>query len=246
MIRVIIPAYNEEKNIGGCIDEIIDEIKKVKKKYKIYVVDDGSTDKTSDLLLDIKREIPLEIITHKQNKGVPEAFRSGLTKTSKDSSENDIILLMEGDATSNAKLIPKILKNINDGNDIVICSRYVKGGGYRNFPLRRLLLSYLANFVMAILFPIRGVRDYTIFYRGYRPWIVKKLIKKHGRGFIKTKFYVANSEILIKMAKFNPRINEIPFVYNYGKKKKPSAMKVISNIRAYILFIYKQYVSRDN
>lgn len=243
MIRIIIPAYNEAKNIVGCIGEIVREIKKTKEKYKIYVVDDGSTDKTPDLLLDLKRKIPLEIITHKPNKGVPEAFRSGLTKTSKDSSKNDVIILMEGDATSNAKLIPKILKNMKEGSDIVICSRYIKGGGYRNFPLRRLLLSYLANFVMVILFPIEGVKDYTIFYRGYRPWAIKKLIKKHGKGFIKTKFYVANSEILIKMAKFNPKISEIPFIYNYGKKRKPSAMKVLSNIRAYILFIYKQYTS---
>lgn len=239
MIRVIIPAYNEERNIKHCLLSTSKELKKSGEKFKIYIVNDGSKDKTARILNALIKILPILVITHRQNRGPSEAFRSGFKKTTTDSTDNDIIILMEGDGTSDPKLLHHIISKIKNGFDLVICSRFVRNGKYKNFPLKRFILSYAANLILKILFPIKGVRDYTIFYRGYRASLVKKLIEKYRGGFIKTKHYVANSEILIKCATFTNRIVEIPFIYDYGNKKNASAMKIVSNIKSYFRFIFK-------
>jgi len=244
MIRILIPAYNEEKNVSTCLKGISTALIQEKEDFRFYVVNDGSIDKTPKILEKLKNHLPLVIINHPKNKGVAEAFRSGFKTLSKISKDSDFIILMEADGTSSPKLLKEIISKLREGFDVIISSRYIAGGGYKNFPLRRRVLSIAANTILKIFFPIPNVKDYTIFYRGYRTTAIKKLIKKYGKGFIKTKNYVANAEILIKISSFTQKITEIPFVYNYGKKKNASAMKILSNTKAYLKFIGKSLLEK--
>ena len=244
MIRILIPAYNEEKNVARCLKDISTILNQEKENFRLYVVNDGSIDKTPKILEKLRNRLPLLIINHPKNRGVSEAFRTGFRKLSKISKDNDFIILMEADKTSSPKLLEEIISKLKEGFDVVISSRYIAGGGYKNFPLRRHVLSIAANTILKIFFPIPNVKDYTIFYRGYRATTIKQLIKKYGKGFIKTKNYVANAEILIKISSFTKKITEIPFVYNYGKKKNASAMKILSNTRAYLKFIGKSLLEK--
>lgn len=239
MIRILIPAYNEAENVSSCLNDISTILSQEKENFRLYVVNDGSIDKTPEILEKLKNRLPLVILNHPKNKGVSEAFRTGFRKLAKISKDSDFIILMEADGTSNPNLLKQIISKLRGDFDVVISSRYVAGGSYKNFPLRRHILSIAANTILKIFFPIPNVKDYTIFYRGYRAATIKKLIKKYGKGFIKTKNYVANAEILIKISSFTKKIIEIPFVYNYGRKKNASAMKILSNTRAYLKFIGK-------
>lgn len=246
MIRILIPAYNEEKNLSRCLNDISTTLRKDKEVFKLYVVNDGSTDKTPEILKKLKNYLPLQVINHPKNKGVSEAFRSGFKKLAKKSRDNDLIILMEADGTSSPRLLKNIISKLGEGFDVVISSRYIVGGGYKNFPLRRRILSIAANVILKMFFPIPQVKDYTIFYRGYKAAIIKKLMKKYGKGFIKTKNYVANAEILIKISSFTKKITETPFVYNYGRKKNASAMKILSNTKAYFNFIGRTLMDKFN
>ena len=95
-----------------------------------------------------------------------------------------------------------------------------------NFPLRRHILSIAANTILKIFFPIPNVKDYTIFYRAYKMRVIKKTIKEYKSDLIKTKYFTANSELLVKCMEFTDKIEEVPFVYDYGKKKGTSGMKI--------------------
>lgn len=235
MIHIIIPFYNEGRNVARVLRTIKGELGS--KKYRIYAVNDGSKDRTLKILIANQKRHQIEIIDHHKNLGVSESFRSGLEMVNKKTKRGDSILIMEGDGTSDVRLIPKIVERIEDGVDIVIASRYLEGGGYRSFPIIRLILSRMANLILSLRFPYPGVRDYTIFYRGYGPRIITKGLKKHKKDLIQSKYFTANSEILTKLFEFRPRIEEIPFVYDYSLKQGSSGLAINKNLWQYFKLI---------
>lgn len=236
MIRIIIPAYNEEEDIGRCVHGVDRALKE--RGYCLYIVNDGSKDKTLEIIRNLSKGFPIKIINHKKNLGVAGAFSSGLKRILKDGKSKDVVVIMEGDGTSDTRLLPKIVKEIEKGTDIVIASRYIKGGKYKNFPLKRLIFSRLANFIFSLLFPHPGVGDYTIFYRGYSYDILQKAYKKYEQGLITTKYFTANAEMLVKMLPLSSEIKEIPFTYDYGKKKGDSGMNISKNLWQYFKLIF--------
>ena len=124
-------------------------------------------------------------------------------------------------------------------NDIAIASRYIKGGGYVNFPFFRSLYSKQANNLLKRFFPIRKVKDYTIFYRSYRVKVLREVMNFFGAyNFIHFRGFVSNPELLIKASCFTDRISEIPFMYDYGNKEGKSKLHVISGILEYIYFVF--------
>lgn len=242
MIRILIPVYNEEKNISNCVLEIHKVLKKF--PHRFYLVNDGSKDKSLSILNKLKRKLPATVLDHKINKGVAEAFKTGLYKINQDGKRGDVVAITEGDGTSTPTLLKEMVAKNKSGYDIVIASRYEGKGCYVNFPLKRLFLSRSANFVMGLFFPYPQVKDYTIFYRTYKIEIIRKAVKSYKENLIKTKFFTANAELLIKCMKFKPKITEVPYVYDYGKKKGSSGLKILKNILQYFKLIYERSILR--
>ena len=240
MIFVIMPAYNEEENLGDLIPRIGRVLRGANLEYKILVVNDGSKDKTEHVLNDFAKNFPVEVLNHSVNKGVGAAYDTGLRNASSRAKENDVIVLMEADSTNDPSPIPLMAKKIfNDECDVVIGSRYHSKGGYYHFPLKRLILSKGANFVFRLLFPIKNVRDYTIFFRAYRAGILQKAFSFYGNEFITEKSFVCNAAILVRMKRFNIRVEELPLEYRYDLKKGRSKMNIGKNLGEYMHFIFK-------
>lgn len=237
MIRIIIPVYNEEKNIQSCIEDIAEAISG--NDYLVYAVNDGSYDKTSDILFKLSQKFPIKVISHKENRGVSAALKSGIVKVVKECGKDDVLVVMEGDGTSNPSLLPKMVESIQKGSSVVVASRYQKGGGYKSFPLGRLIHSQIANFIFRLLYPFEGISDYTIFYRAYNPEIVRKAYQDYKGSFPNFRYFVANTEILIKLFPYIVKASEIPFVYDYGLKKGRSGLNISKNIFEYLMFLLK-------
>jgi dolichol-phosphate mannosyltransferase len=235
MMRIIIPAYNEAKNVPAVVQEISQALGQM--PYEIILVNDGSTDTTAAIAEELKLRFPIVVLSHPSNRGVAEVFRTGLTHTVEKSQAEDIIVIMEGDGTSDPQLLPELAQRIQDGADLVIASRYQPGGAYKHFPLKRLLLSRGANLVFRLLFPIKNVKDYSIFYRAYRAQCLKLAMAHYHQQFITVQTFFANIEILFHLQPFVKRIEEVPLVYDYGKKQGKSSMKIGKNLRSYLLFI---------
>ena len=221
---IIVPVYNEDGNIEKLLSSIKDLKLEISKK--VIVVDDGSEDNTLALARKFKRKLDLKIIVHEQNKGIPQTFYDGLKAAADSASSKDVIFIIEGDNTSDLSLFPQIIQKIRNGADIVVASRYLKGGRYKNFPLHRKYGSIFINYVLKTFFYTRGVSDYTIFYRAYSAEVVKNALKKYGKNFITTKSFAANLEILLRMKAFAKKYDEVPMVYDYGLKKGKSKMKI--------------------
>ncbi len=236
MTRIIIPAYNEAANLPELVRAIADVFRG--EAYRLYPVNDGSRDATAAVLLDLARRYPVTVLTHAVNRGVAAAFRTGFQEAAvRDAADHDVIALMEGDGTSDPALLPEMIRRIRAGADVVIASRYRPGGGYYRFPRPRLLLSRGANFVFRLAFPIPGARDYSIFYRAYRVPPLRACMAAYGPRFIESATFLANAEILVKLRPFVQRVEEVPLLYDYGKKRGQSGMKVGKNLHSYLTFL---------
>ena len=223
MIRILIPVYNEELNIERCVVEIHRVFLKL--PHKFYLVNDGSRDGTEKIIVRLERSLPIVQLMHQENLGVAGAFKTGLSRIVRDAGDRDLVVVMEADGTSTPQLLTEMITRIESGFDIVIASRYGPRGRYVRFPLRRVILSRSANWLLGRFFGFPGVRDYTIFYRMYRASLLKRVADKFGEDLLKTGLYTANTELLVKCMEFQPRVTEVGFVYDYSKKRGPSNYK---------------------
>ena len=241
MIHFVFPVYNEKKNLSGLITGIRRAM--AGRAYRIVAVDDGSNDGSLELLQELRKD-DLVITGSVINMNVGAVFSAGIYEALKGAADDDVVVIMESDQTSGQELVLPMVGHIMSGEaDIVVASRYLPGGGYVDFPLPRLVFSHCANRLMRVFFPVAAVHDYTIFFRAYRAGILKKASEYFGPfGLIQSKGFVANAELLIKLALFTKRITEVPFVYNYGKKKGASKIHVVRTINEYFVLI--NYMSR--
>ncbi|MEK9171152.1 MAG: glycosyltransferase family 2 protein, partial [Patescibacteria group bacterium] len=175
MIHIVLPAFNEAESLKVLLPDLIKTLKTERLQHKIYVVDDGSIDGTSKIVKNFSRRFPqVKLIVHKINEGLAEAVNTGFKSALAGSKSGDILITMDADNTHLPGLIVRMARLINEGNDIVISSRFVSGSRVRGVPLTRRLLSLSAGMIFKVLFPIPGVKDYTCGFRAYRVDLIKK------------------------------------------------------------------------
>ena len=229
----LLPIYNEEANIASVISGL--RARQFGDEIQIVAVNDGSADRTAAILNVLSGSDLIMLGTH-VNMNVGAVFSSGIKYIVSKAQDGDLLVILESDQTSAMDLVPVMLDEIRfKGKDIVVASRYVAGGGYRNFPVTRLIFSHLANRLMQYYFPIPNVRDYTIFFRAYRISSLRAALPYFGdSGLIQTHGFVANAELLIKLS---PLVAEIPFVYDYGVKRGASKINVLRTINEYFVLV---------
>jgi len=239
---VIIPAYNEGPNLGAVLEQL--QQLSATMPLAVIVVNDGSHDNTLEEAESFRDKLELEIVTHPVNLGVPMTFYDGLVGAAAKAQPGDCIFIIEGDGTSDLKIMPEMAQRIYGGDDVVVASRYIQGGGYLNFPWQRTWGSYVVNFVVSIFFHVRGLTDYTIFYRAYRAEPVQRALQHFGSGFMTTKSFAANLEVLLRVLPFSRRFSELPLLYDYGLKKSQSKMNPLKTLREYQGLIVKKLLGK--
>jgi dolichol-phosphate mannosyltransferase len=239
---VIIPAYNEGPNLGAVLEQL--RQLSTTMPLVVVVVNDGSCDNTLEVAESFRDKLDLEIVTHPVNLGVPMTFYDGLVAAARRADRGDCIFIMEGDGTSDLKCMPEMARRVHAGDDIVVASRYIRGGGYLNFPWKRTAGSWVVNVVLSVFFHVRGITDYTIFYRAYRAEAVQQALKHYGSGFATTKSFAANLEVLLRVLPYSKRFSEVPLLYDYGLKKSQSKMNPFKTLREYHGLIIKRMLRR--
>ena len=112
MISIIIPFYNEKESIPILIKGLAAQLEKIKEKYEIVLVDDGSTDAWRQNFQNPKSEI--QIFEHKKKLGKGQALKTGI-----ENSSGETIVFMDGDLQDDPEDLPKFIEKINEGHDFV-------------------------------------------------------------------------------------------------------------------------------
>lgn len=241
-ILIVLPAYNEEENIGELLNQIHFSLEKDSDtNYKVIVVDDGSIDNTRKIVESMSIKMPIDLLVHDFNKGLGTTIRDGLHRAVKQANKNDIIITMDADATHNPGLILRLIRMIVEGHDVVIASRFQPGARVVGLVWYRRLLSYLASVTFRILFPITGVKDYTCGYRAIRADVLKAAIDEYGDNFFDQDGFQALVDILLKLRKRKLLFGETPLILRYDKKGGMSKMNVRKTIKNTILLIVKRF-----
>jgi len=231
-LSIIIPIYNEEKNLKILLKKI-NLIKLSKIKIEIIAVDDGSTD---DSLFILKKFKKIQILTQK-NQGKGKAVQLGISKSS-----GDYIIIQDGDLEYDPKDIIKMCKKINKSNHISIYgSRYLPFA-YGLVPKhynRQNLSSYLANIIFIFLFFILYGKLITDPLTGYK--LYKRDFFKNN--IIKSKGFEADHEITAKLIKQKYNIIEVPIAYKPRTIAEGKKINFFDGLKALFTIIRYRFVN---
>ena len=138
---VIIPTYNEIDNISKMIDTVMT----LAGGYDMLVIDDGSPDGTASVVKERQKEFPsrLHLLERSGKLGLGTAYIMGFKWALE--KDYDYVFEMDCDFSHNPNDLERLYERAEEGNDVVVGSRYVQGVNIINWPMSRLLLSYCAS-----------------------------------------------------------------------------------------------------
>ena len=220
-IGIIIPAYNEEKNI----ENVLKKLHKYNNyDYDIIVIDDGSTDNTCQIIENYNNVF---LLKHEKNKGNGAATITGLKYCREN--DYDIVLIMDADGQHDPSDIPYFLdKIVNEKNDFVIANRFTYF--YQGAPLKK-----LCSLILTVLYLIlygKKISDPTNGFRALSSNVINKInLESH---------YSVTQEMLFKVIPFF-KWKEIP-IKVYQRENGQSFIKLGNYFLKMIFIIFKFYL----
>lgn len=210
---IVIPTYNESKNIGPVTEKLQEVFKKIKNwKMEILVVDDTSPDKTYEVVKQLqKKQENLHLVINKKKAGLGGAYLRGF-KEAYGPLGADVAFEFDADLSHDPTKVPLFLKKIDEGYDMVLGSRYIKGGGIpEDWGIDRKFMSVVGNLVIMTVLTDFKIRDWT---GGYRA-ITKKVYENIYRELDSERFsgYTFQIGFLHKAVRKGYKIGEVPFKF---------------------------------
>ena len=187
---IIIPTYNEKDNIEPLIREIFHTVPGV----YIMVTDDNSPDGTGQIVERLQREFSnLKLYTRSEKNGLGAAYLASFKKVLAEESNVDHVIMMDGDYSLHPRYLPEILR-LSQTYDLVIGSRYIKGGHIKEWTFRRRILSRCASIYLQMLLGPQ-IKDWTCSYCCIKASVLRRVnldeITFSGYAFISgLKYYL--------------------------------------------------------
>lgn len=205
-LSVIIPAYNEERRLPKTLIEIDKYLRHQDYDYEIIVVNDGSKDRTAEVVEGLKPKIAnLKLIDNKENHGKGFVVRQGLLKA-----EGEYRLFTDADNSTSIDQVEKMFPYFKEGYDIVIGSRDVKGAVIANPQswLRRVILGNGFNLLVQIIIGLWGIWDTQCGFKALSTKATNDILPR-----CKIDRWAFDPEILTVGEKLGYKIKEVPIVW---------------------------------
>ena len=202
---IIIPTYNEKENI----EKIICKVFSLDKAFNILIIDDGSPDGTANIVKSLQKNFTkqLYLLERSEKSGLGTAYIHGFKWALK--KDYQFIFEMDADFSHNPNdLIRLYDANANNGGDLSIGSRYVKGVNIVNWPMSRLLMSFFASKYVKTITGM-PIHDSTAGFKCYKR-IVLETINLDKIQFVGYAFQI---EMKFKTWKYGFNIIEVPVIF---------------------------------
>lgn len=225
---VVIPTYNEKENIVQLINDIF--LLKIP-DLKIIVVDDNSPDKTADAVAQTQTVYPdLYLVRRNGKLGIGSAYIAGFKKAL--SLNAELIMEMDADFSHDPKDLPRLIAACENGADLAIGSRKIKGGKIIGWNLKRHLMSNGAMFFARFILGLK-THDITAGFRCFR----RAVLEKVKVDSIKSNGYAFQEELLYRTEKSGFTILEIPVTFKDRELGKSKLGK--KEIKEFFVIIFK-------
>jgi len=240
MVYILLPIYNEEGSLPILFEKLDKGMQRRGFQYHVIAYNDGSKDNSLEVLNRYKESMPITVIGEENNKGLGVALESLIKKTLDMSlDKEDIAVVLDSDDTHNPEHIYHMINKLRDGFDIAIASRYLADSRIVGVTRSRQLFSIGASWLMRILFPIKGVKDYTCGYRAYTINCLRKAYEKFGEHLIEEESFACMAELILKLRTMNIIAVEIPIILRYDQKYGKSKMKIFKTIQRTLSMLYR-------
>lgn len=231
---VILPTYNERENIAPLIKQLQAEFQHITNyRMSILVVDDNSPDGTQTVVRQLQKQYKNVYLLTGDREGLGKAYLRGMDYAIARLKAN-IMFEMDADHSHDPKVIPKFLNQIDQGYDLVIGSRYIKGGSIpANWGLHRKIFSIFGNLLVRTLLFHFSHHEWTSGYRAIRVPLYQKI--KHQLTEFKS--YTFQVAFLHKSFLAGAEITEIPIHFTdrlLGRSKIP-VPEYITNLLLYLI-----------
>lgn len=235
MIRIFLPAYNEEIALPILVGKFDAVFAAEGTPYRILVWDDGSSDGTRRIAQELAKRYPVDVRWNEKNSGLGRTMINGFEHLAATASDSDVVVTLDCDDTHEPKFVPSAVRRLGEGYDVVVLSRFARGGGQEGLSAFKTLMSMGAGVFLKLFFPVRGLKEYSCNFRAYRASILKKAVQRFGPNFIRLPHlgFVAAPETLVKLRMLGARITEVPFTLRYDQKPTPSKNNSLRTIRGY-------------
>ena len=201
---VIIPTYNEAKNIASALTQVLDL-----DGPDILVVDDSSTDGTAEIIASLQTRVPdrVHVLSRAGKQGLGTAYLAGFRYALERGYE--YICEMDADLSHQPSDVPALIAPVRAGRaDLVVGSRYVQGVRVINWPLSRLILSYGAGIYTRMITRL-PVADVTAGFKCYH----RRVLEAIPFGRIRSNGYSFQIEMKYWAWKLGFRVMEVPIVF---------------------------------
>ncbi len=202
-VVIVIPTYNEAENLPLIVPEVLAQ----DERLAVLVVDDESPDGTGKIADDLAERLPERVhVLHRDGKrGLGPAYRDGLRRALDLGA--DAVVQMDADFSHPPDALNEMLREIEE-HDVVLGSRYLKGITVVNWPIERILISYIGNKYARLVTGL-PISDATGGFRCIRA----DLLEKIGFERIRSDGYAFQIEMNYRFHKHRARIKEIPFFF---------------------------------
>ena len=201
-LSVVIPAYNEEKNIEKTVRSVFSYLKEKSIEHEILVVTDGSKDKTNDIVRSLKMETPtLELLEYEQNKGKGFAVKLGMLRA-----KGDLRLFTDADNSTPINHLDKFMPYISEGYSVVIGSIAISGHKVAagSEPVWRRVFGKLGNLFIQVM-AVPGIHDTQRGFKLFTSEATEKIFPK-----LTIEKWGFDIEVLALARKFGYKIKEVP------------------------------------
>ena len=224
---IIVPMFNEQKNVYLCVKTICNFLEKIKNKCELLVVDDGSKDRTLERLSDLKKTFEnFNIVKHPRNLGYGAANKTGIKYANKHNYK--YVLFMDSDLTQNVNYLFDFINLMNKDIDFIKATRYASGGGANGVNFFRRTVSKVGNSI-AKKFINLPITDYTNGFRAIKTNLVADIsFEENGFAYL--------IEEVNKASKKAKTYGEVPYILTV-RKDNHSKSKFTYSINVYLSYL---------
>jgi dolichol-phosphate mannosyltransferase len=198
---VCLPTYNEAENLEKMVRALGPH------DVGVLVIDDGSPDGTGEIADRLAAELDYVQVLHRAHKeGIGRAYIAGFEHVL--AGDSELILEMDCDFSHDPADVPRLIAACEAGADLALGSRYVPGGGTRNWGLVRRVISWGGSFYARVLLGVR-IRDLTGGFKCFR----RRVLETLDLDAIESKGYAFQIETTYRALRQGFRVEEIPIVF---------------------------------
>jgi len=218
MIYVCVPVHNEAATAGLVLWKVRQVFTAFEREYHLLVCDDGSTDRTPDLLASYARVLPMTVVSHRERRGyarsLEELLRLALQRT--DRPKRDCAITLHADFLHSPDVMEEMVKRLESGSDLVVAEMLQTAGPAPR--LHRWVRAWTPR-----LLRVAGLRDAVSGYVALRLSVLRQATGgAPARPLLTTDGWCANAELIARLAPHARRLDAVPATARYDLRQRPS------------------------